>query len=142
MEESKQIVYKDGYKFQLTKSCTFRTPINPSLSITTKLIQLDTKGVLTIKGTYAWDGPTGVPRFKWLLRKLMRSSLVHDAFYQLLRNEKLPPSFREDVDKLFRAMSREDGIFWWSALIAYFLVRKFGKYTADPANKKKEIKAP
>ena len=142
MEESKQIVYKKGYKFQLTRNCTFRTPITPTLSITTKLIQLDTKGVLTIKGMYAWDGPTGIPRFKWLLRKLMRSSLVHDAFYQLLRNERISTSFRKDVDKLFKDMSREDGMFWWSASIAYFFVRKFGKYAADPANKKKEIKSP
>ena len=54
------IIYKDGYKYQLCKTYTIDTAIYPKENITTFFIDLNTKGKLTIRKGYAWDGASGI----------------------------------------------------------------------------------
>jgi predicted membrane-bound dolichyl-phosphate-mannose-protein mannosyltransferase len=50
------ITYKYGYKYQLCETYTIDTVIYPKENITTFFIDLNTKGKLTIRKGYAWDG--------------------------------------------------------------------------------------
>ena len=62
-------------------------------------LSLTEEGRLEVKRTYAWDGPSG-PTID--TRNFMRGSLVHDALYQLIRLEVLPPESRKRADQLLR----------------------------------------
>lgn len=64
-------------------------------------------GVLMIKAGYCWDGASG-PTID--TQSSMRASLVHDAFYQLMREGLLPQEYRAAADNLFQSICREDGM--------------------------------
>ena len=123
-----QIRYVEGFKYQLHAAYTIQTPIRPEKHIATEYIILSTLGVLIIKEGYAWDGPSGptvdTPEF-------MRGSLVHDAFYQLMREGYLEHEYREQADDLLRAMCREDGMSWIRAWWVHTAVRNFGEISID-----------
>lgn len=72
-----------------------------------RIIELLPSGRITIRAGYCWDGPSGptidTPAF-------MRGSLVHDALYQLMREEKLPQEHREPADLLLHDHCIEDGM--------------------------------
>src|SRR5260221_14079551 len=136
----KCISYKGGYKYQLKSDCSVDIQIKPTKSIEMEYIGLDTAGKLTIKEGYAWDGPSG-PTFDTL--NFMRGSLVHDALYQLMREEQLDrATCRETADKTLQAICKEDGMWsvraWW----VYHAVRLFADPDADPADEKPIIHAP
>lgn len=135
------ISYKKGYKYQLSESYVTNINLAPEQEdIETRYIDLTTEGELTIKEGYAWDGPSG-PTFDTL--NFMRGSLVHDALYQLMRNEKLDKEmFREPADKLLQRMCRKDGMGWLRAKWVYWALHKWGNPAADPSNKKPVILAP
>jgi len=111
----------------------------PASNIKTDYIDLDTEGMLVIKKGYAWDGPSG-PTFD--TPNFMRGSLVHDALYQLLRNELLEPKWREEADNELARMCREDGMSriraWW----VHRSVRLGGGPAASPEARKKIHTAP
>lgn len=134
------IAYKDGYKYQLREEYITVIDIRPDVDIITDYVVLTTAGKLTIRKSYAWDGPSGptidTPGF-------MRGSLVHDALYQLMRLEELDKdSYRDTADRLLQKMCREDGMnpvrAWW----VYQGVKYFGDPAADPAGRKPVVKAP
>ena len=109
------IRYKSGYKYQLDETYDVATGIIPSMSIHKGYLRLYSSGLLTIHKGYAWDGPSG-PAVDTL--NFMRGSLVHDAFYQLMREGHLDATvYREDVDRLLQRMCKEDGMTalraWW-----------------------------
>ncbi len=136
----KCISYKNGYKYQLSDAYKVTTPIIPSSNIETEYINLSPNGELMIKKGYAWDGPSG-PTVD--TTNFMRSSLVHDAFYQLMRHELLNvKSYRGLADKLLYTMSIEDGMSRLRATWVYLGVKLFANYAADPSNKKQVINAP
>lgn len=135
------ITYKGGYKYQLRKDYTVETGIVPEQPYDRPdhYMRLDLDGTLTVRKGYAWDGPSGClmdTRFN------MRASLVHDAFYQLLREEALHQGQKDATDRLFRTMCIEDGVFPPFAHVYYLLLKAFGKYASDPANKRPERTAP
>lgn len=134
------ISYKEGYKYQLSNEYTIVTTIKPEENINTDYINLSNDGKITIKKGYAWDGPSG-PTIDTL--NFMRSSLVHDAFYQLMRQGLLDKNkFRKPADKLLQKMSKADGM---SALRAWFVyngVRIGADNSADMMNVKKRVLAP
>ncbi|MBL4587048.1 MAG: DUF1353 domain-containing protein [Flavobacteriales bacterium] len=137
----KYITYKGGYKYQLHTDYHIETDITPVADYDKPetYLKLDMNGQLTVLKGYAWDGPSGkVPDTK----RNMRASLVHDAFYQLLRNEILEPEQRDVTDLLFKQMCKEDGVWSWIAHLYYLGLRKFGDFAADPANKREEMRAP
>ena len=94
------IRYRSGYKYQLAEDYAISISIKPISDITTAFIDLDTGGTLTVKNGYAWDGPSGPVKDR---DENLRASLVHDALYQLMRNEDLDRgTHRKAADQAFR----------------------------------------
>lgn len=134
------ISYKKGYKYQLVAPYKTKINIKPNQHIPFTYIELTTEGNLNIKKGYAWDGPSG-PTIDTL--NFMRGSLVHDALYQLMREEYLnKKEHRQSADRLLKKMCKEDGMnalrAWW----VYIGVRLGGSSSADPENLRPIIKAP
>ena len=134
------ISYKERYKYQLFEPYKTIIDIKPDKDITTDYIDFSKDGNLVIKKGYAWDGPSG-PTIDTL--NFMRGSLVHDALYQLMREEYLDKNmYREPADKLLQKMCKQDGMSSLRAWWVYLGVHIGGDPSADPANKKPIIKAP
>ena len=134
------IAYKKGYKYQLVENYITDINIKPEDTINSDYIDLTSNGQLTIKKGYAWDGPSG-PTIDTL--NFMRGSLVHDALYQLMRNNFLDKNqYRQEADRLLATMCKQDGMSAARAWIVYQGVRFGGDPSADPSNKKPVIKAP
>ncbi len=133
------IKYRSGYKYQLVEEHQVKVSVVPADNIKTDFIELSTEGMLVIKKGYAWDGPSGptldTPNF-------MRGSLVHDALYQLLRNELIEQKWRDEADEELRRICCEDGMPKICARLVYMAVRKWGKVAASPESRKKIHKAP
>ena len=134
------ISYKEGYKYQLTEAYSTDITIKPNNDIDFDYIILSSEGIISIKKGYAWDGPSG-PTIDTL--NFMRGSLVHDALYQLMREQILDKdTYREQADKLLQEMCKEDGMSsiraWW----VYKGLRIGGDSAASPSNKKPVIRAP
>jgi hypothetical protein len=119
--------YKGGYKYQLQRG--YRQSLIPAPDADISDYISLKSGTLSIAKGYAWDGPSG-PTID--TKNFMRGSLVHDALYQLLREEKLPQGCREVADKLLYDLCRQDGMWWLRAKIVYYAVRWFGgKYAGE-----------
>lgn len=101
--------------------------------------QMDGKIHLIIKEGYAWDGPSG-PSID--TKNFMRSSLVHDALYQLMREGVIPESYRKKADQEMRKISLEDGMRKFRAWYTYIAVRLFGAFFARKRPKAKILSAP
>jgi len=134
------IAYNDGYKYQLKETYAVVIEIKPASLIQSDYIDLDTSGQLTIRKGYAWDGPSGptidTPSF-------MRGSLVHDALYQLMRDEYLDHNVhRGTADLILKRICLEDGMWQVRAWWVYEAVKRFANPASDPAKKRPPIKAP
>ena len=127
------IAYKKGYKYQLVEDATLSTHVLPDDNIVTDYIELNKFGVLIIRKGYASDGPSG-PAFD--TKNFMEGAFVHDALYQLLRQELLPAEFRDDCDQELRRVCRRQGMSairaWW----VYHGLKVFGSPAASPRNRK------
>ena len=66
---------------------------------------------------------------------MVYASLIHDAFYDLLKRGRLPQDQRKRADKLFRNMLLEAGASPIRAGYAYLAVRVFGRSSAAQAAK-------
>ena len=133
-----KIEYRTGYKYQLVKSYKAFVGIYADVPCGNSFIDVNHQGYITIKAGYAWDGPSGPTVDS---KNFMRGSLVHDALYQLMREDHLSASqHRNTADKLLRKMCREDGMTairaWW----VYQAVKNFGKSSATM--KRETITAP
>ena len=134
------IRYKSEYKYQLAESYQIRIVIKPKSAIKTDFIDLDIQGNLEVKKGYAWDGPSGPVKDT---EENMRASLVHDALYQLMRNNELNSrTHRKAADKEFKDICQADGVSNFRASVYYKTLRSFGKAAASPENKKRVIRAP
>jgi hypothetical protein len=96
---------------------------------------LDTNGRLFISEGYSWDGPSG-PTID--TRNFMQGSLVHDALYQLIREQYLDFEYREYADELLKEICLEDNMSTIRAFFVYWAVRLFGASSAKPDT----LKAP
>ena len=133
------IAYKGGYKYQLDEEYSIPTDITPEEDINIDFIHLETDGQITLTKGYAWDGATMAPDSP----SIMRGSLVHDAFYQLMRLEKLNQDvFRKTSDQLLKAMCEEDGMHSAAAWTVYYAVRALGGSAASRENVNPVVKAP
>jgi hypothetical protein len=136
----KCVVYNSGYKYQLKQNYELQIGIRPAAVIQTQFINLSVGGLLQIKKGYAWDGPSG-PTLDTL--DFMRGSLVHDALYQLMREELLDRLVhRDSADRLLQRLCIEDGMSKLRAAIVYQSVSRFGDPSADPAKKRPPTSAP
>lgn len=125
------ISYKERrhYKYTLFKDYPHPTNILTPHAISTRFIELDLSGLLTIKKNYAWDGASG-PVLD--TQRIMRGSLVHDALYQLMREKHLPQIAREKADWLLREICLEDGMPKFNAELVYLAVDLFGGLYTKP----------
>ncbi len=121
------------YKYQLMADYQVDTGLiregGQTARVTGDYVTLAADGLMRIKQGYAWDGPSG-PTFD--TKNFMRGSLVHDAFYQLIREKALGSGQRAFADRLLRDHCREDGM---SALRAFYVwkaVAWFGGSAAKP----------
>lgn len=128
----KTITYKDGYKYQLMNDYVIQTDLKLHRDEDLDWLKLSSSGVLIIKKGYAWDGPSG-PTID--TRDFMRGSLVHDALYQLIREDVLTEDDRKYADKLLKDICLEDGMNPIRAWIVYQGVRLFGKGPATQPEK-------
>ena len=136
----KYITYRTGYKYQLAEDYHVETAILPINNTNTQFIKLDLQGNLTVKSGYAWDGPSGPVRDT---KKNLRASLVHGAFYQLMRKAKVNRNtYKNPADKLFEKMCVKDGVARLVAKGYYIALKEMGWSATDPANAKKPRKAP
>jgi hypothetical protein len=134
------IRYRSEYKYQLADGYSIKTPIKPKQNIKTNFIHLDSEGNLLIKSGYAWDGPSG-PVLD--TDDNMRASVVHDALYQLMRNDEISSrTHRKAADQLFKDICKKDGVSNLTASLYYKALRRFGKPAASPQNKKVVHRAP
>jgi hypothetical protein len=140
MTTRRYIRYRSDYKYQLAEDYGVDIPILANADIKTAFIELDIIGSLVIKQGYAWDGPSGPVTDT---ADNMRASLVHDALYQLMRQEHLSTrTHRKSADQIFRDLCKEDGVSGYRANIWYRALRQYGKPAASPAGKKKIRRAP
>ncbi len=99
------VVYKKGYKYQLSKLYLCDTSIYPPENIHTPYISLLTNGTMILQPGYAWDGPSG-PTFD--TPEAIAASLPHDGGYQLIREGFLDESFRGQFDTLLELIMLQD----------------------------------
>ncbi len=134
------IRYRAGYRYQLELDYSIGIDIHPDPPIETDYINLSADGILTIKKGYAWDGASG-PAVD--TKNIMRGSLVHDALYQLMREDHLDHEIYRDIaDRLLRKICIEDGVGAIRAWYVYHGVKWFADPFADPANDKPILVAP
>lgn len=138
------IKYRAGYKYQLAEDYFFQTDIK-EFKISTAFVTLDEFGLLIIKKGYAWNGPinamwSGIITF--IIKKLIRPSLLHDCLYQLIRLKLLPREYRLHADKIFRQECVNSGMYPWLADFCYKNVRNFAAYAIDPKEEPPILEAP
>lgn len=138
--ETNKILYKKGYKYQLTEEYRVKVSVIPKQDIKTDYLDFYTDGLLVIKKGYAWDGPSGpaidTPNF-------MRGSLVHDALYQLMREKYISKAdWRKQADIELKDICLKDGMSKFRAWVVYNGVRIGAEYAASINSRKEEISAP
>ncbi len=138
MEQS-HIEYRSGYKYQLVESHEVEVNITPEKDVETEYIDLTTRGLLTVKQGYAWDGPSG-PTID--TKNFMRGSLVHDALYQLMRNKHIEQNWRKQADLELKRICREDGMSKLRAWYVHRAVHRAAGSAASPESQKKLYRAP
>jgi hypothetical protein len=133
------IRYRSGYKYQRVEEYSVAVIIRPAVPIDMDYIALTPDGLLTVKKSYAWDGPSG-PTFD--TKNFMRGSLVHDALYQLMRDGYLPATFREQADLELHRICREAGMSKFRAWYVLLGVRKGAGFSVTPEARKPVLEAP
>ena len=132
--------YKSGYKYQLVENKYFHGDILPSKPLVdTEYIALDDNGDLTIRSGYSWDGASG-PAIQ--TQDSMRASLIHDAYYQLIRQGHVDMSYREQADSAYRRICIEDGMSHPRAQAHYIALRMFGATAAMAESEPVVLVAP
>lgn len=133
------ITYRSKYKFQLYKDYWVKTNILVNEPVGNDYTILDSDGSLLIKKGYAWDGVTGL---FFTPKSLLRATLVHDALYQLMRENRLDRVNKGKADKLLFGMSVKDSFLLPCAVCMYIIVSWFGRKFTDPANDRPILTAP
>ena len=132
------ISYKKGYKFQLAEEYHVHTNLT-GYEFMTDYISLSPTGLLSVAKGYAWDGASG-PSIN--SKNFIRPSLIHDCFYQALRQDLLPQSCRKYADDRLKADCIRDGMSKFRAWYVHLAVKTFAKAAANPKNKRKIFTAP
>ena len=134
------IQYRSGYKYQIVEDYVVQLPelVNVPYCRSEYITLLN--GELRIREGYAWDGPSG-PTID--TRNFMRGSLVHDALYQLMRENHLDhDKYRDTCDRILQRICIEDGMWQIRAWWVYQGVRFGAGPAADPINDKPVLHAP
>jgi len=122
-----------GYKYQVMKMESFKTPLRYGVKVKTPFIRLGKTGALTALKGYCWDGASG-PTID--TESTMRASLAHDMCYQLIRDGWIPKvKWKENkaiADTLFYHILLEDGMGKVRAWYYYRAVKWFGSSACKP----------
>lgn len=145
--EGQQIAYRRGYYYQLieTYSMLLHELRGAAEGLTLLrdgeriIAQLDSLGNLTAYAGYCWDGASGPA---WDTHTVMRASLIHDLPYQFCRYGLIAPEWRPAIDRAFRRVCLEDGMYEWRANYLHRGVRLGGGPSVDPANRRKLFISP
>lgn len=129
------------FKYTLTEDYVIGVNIHPPFVIMTDFIQLTPAGQMTIKKGYSWDGCSGPTHDD---STNQRGGLVHDALYQLFREEELDRvEYRAEADRLLRMICGEDGMNVFRRFYYWRGVRRFGeKFTHADKDKDMVYTAP
>jgi len=95
-----------GYKHVLAETIVFQTSIYPEKDTGTELIQLTTKGLLTVCKWYPWDGASGPVIDR---ASNYEASCAHDALYELMRKGRIPHCYWELCDLEYIRLLEEHG---------------------------------
>lgn len=133
------VEYKNGYKYQLYRDVLFMTSLRPEQNIESKYFELGVDGLLWIKAGYCWDGASGLT---FDTDTSIRGSLIHDVFYQMMREGLINRCWRKYADELLRDICKIDGMYWWRAGLWYKGVRVGAEKFTDPRYRRKVIIAP
>jgi len=102
------------YKYTLYRPIAYQTDIIPKEPGKWGLLGIGKTGLLTIDAGYCWDGASGPA---WDSLNFMRSSIIHDALYQLMREGKIGRHWRKRADQILREVCLQDGMAriraWW-----------------------------
>lgn len=101
-------------------------------AIQTEYLRLWSNGALEIQKGYCWDGPSG-PAID--TQSFRRGSLVHDALYQLMREEGLSNAYKDHADNLMREICLKDGMWPGRAWYCWKAVQWFGRGSLEPRGK-------
>lgn len=116
--------YRNGFEYQLEEDVIFALPDSfVEYTYKTWFIQLD-QCTLTLRRGYACDGPSGPTLDS---RGGMRPAVLHDAIYQMIREEVLPSEFKAVADLLFYHGLLHDGMGKIRAWGWYQAVKYFGR---------------
>ncbi|HUS49701.1 MAG TPA: DUF1353 domain-containing protein [Candidatus Paceibacterota bacterium] len=118
------------YKYKLIKDEVFVLDDNIGHKFENEFFKIFYDSII-VKSGYAWDGASG---FTIDTKNSMRASLIHDVFYQCLREEILPLSLKEYADSLFKKILIQDGMNKIRANIWYIAVKRFGENSVKPSN--------
>lgn len=118
-----------NYEYQLEEEYTYLNgTIYPLTRIETDYIIVHEIGVITMKKGYAWDGATwGLDKYEKFRPTIIRASLVHDAYCQLIAEGYLPIQFRLEADRIFKEICRADGMSKFRNWYTYLAIRTFVK---------------
>ncbi len=136
-----KIKYRKGYKYQLAGDIVYQSNlrIHQDASSESGRIKLHTDGILLIKEGYAFDGPSGpiIDR-----ESNMAASAIHDALYQLMREQALPHKYWREADYEYAKVLTMCGS--WRITINYSLwgLKKANGRAALPKNRKEVCEAP
>lgn len=122
------IVYKSGYKYQLTQDTTqslsdlFST-VPPFCS---QFFTFTYPNII-IKAGCAWDGASGIAIDT---DNFMRGSLVHDCLYRAMREGSLSIAYKDLADRELVRLCKEDGMSDFRCDYVYKGVKLFGYSSA------------
>lgn len=152
------ILFTTGKEYQLKGEVSVQLDIKLPQDIILGPICLHKSGLLVISSWYAWDGPSGPTKYIsailriipivgvslwWLfIRSFIRGSLIHDALYQLIRNNLLDPELRDWVDRELIRICKEDKMSSIRRKWIYRGLQVGGGSSIRPENKQKIYRAP
>jgi hypothetical protein len=131
-----------NYKYELAEMVGIKVDFLPSKLQCRAAGYIDIENrFITIKKGYAWDG-SSIPG-KAFMRKVTfgkydpdkhckNASLVHDAFYQLMRSNQLSRSYKPMIDRLYERMCIAGGMGKRQAAWRHWAVKTFGHRTLKP----------
>ena len=116
-----------GYKWKLYEDAVVSLPSSPNVCPqkwgTSKYGLVQVKELtLYIKAGYTWNGANVI----WDTKTVVQGSLVHDALYDLIRDNCLGEPYQALADQLFREICVGDRMIKMRAWWIFKAVRKFG----------------
>lgn len=134
-----QIHYRAGYKYLLSKPHAHELMFLRDIPDCEGQYAAIRRGILYINNHYAWDGCSG-PTLDTDTN--MRAGLVHDALYQMVRAGKIPQYRRDDCDKEFKEICRQDGMIGIRRALYYKGLHDFGGAAIDSDAEPPHLTAP